>query len=295
MKALILAEHPEDAYGLCAGARGQADTVIAVAIGNLEIPGGVADTVAHIALPEGAVFDDAADTVIALFDNEQPDVVYVEPSRRMKSIAGKLASHIGSSVITDVLSFDEDGATSLYFGGVGERIRQPLGVALYSLKPEAFASQSPSGQNTVVEVDWVAPQHPLKLVSTSKIEKSGVDLTKADRVVGAGRGFAEKDDLDLARSLCEKIDAGLGCTRPLTEGVDWLPTEVYIGVSGLMLTPQVYIAIGISGQMQHMVGCNRAATVFAINKDSNAPVFKQCDYGLVGDIKKVLPQLIEAL
>ena len=135
----------------------------------------------------------------------------------------------------------------------------------------------------------------MKLVSSKPIEKSGVDLGKADVVVAAGRGFAEESELDLARALCEKLGAGLGCSRPLTEGVDWLPTETYVGVSGLMLSPKVYVACGISGQMQHMVGCNRAGTMFAINKDKNAPVFKQCDFGLVGDIKDVLPALTAAL
>ena len=122
-----------------------------------------------------------------------------------------------------------------------------------------------------------------------------MDLGKADVVVAAGRGFAEEADLDLARALCDKLGAGLACSRPLTEGVDWLPAELYVGVSGLMLSPKAYVACGISGQMQHMVGCNRAGTMFAINKDKNAPVFKQCDYGLVGDVKDVLPALAAAL
>ena len=74
-----------------------------------------------------------------------------------------------------------------------------------------------------------------------------------------------------------------------------MPSETYIGVSGLMLSPKVYIAAGISGQMQHMVGANRSGVVFAINKDQNAPIFKQCDYGLVGDLKDVLPKITEAL
>lgn len=128
------------------------------------------------------------------------------------------------------------------------------------------------------------------------VEKSGVDLNKADVVVAAGRGFGAEEDLQMARDLCDKIGGGLGCSRPLTEGVNWLPTEVYVGVSGLMLSPKVYIAAGISGQMPaHGPGCNRATTLFAINKDKNAPVFKQCDYGLVGDIKTVLPALVAAL
>ncbi len=74
-----------------------------------------------------------------------------------------------------------------------------------------------------------------------------------------------------------------------------MPVETYIGVSGLMLSPKVYVAAGISGQMQHMVGANRSDVIFAINKDQNAPIFKQCDYGLVGDIKTVLPALVAAL
>ena len=94
---------------------------------------------------------------------------------------------------------------------------------------------------------------------------------------------------------CDKLGAGLACSRPLTEGVNWLPTERYVGVSGLMLTPKAYIAVGISGQMQHMVGCNRSGAIFAINKDKNAPIFKQCDFGLVGDIKDVLPAITAAL
>ena len=158
-----------------------------------------------------------------------------------------------------------------------------------------FEGAEASGANAVEDVAWVAPATPVKLVSSKPIEKSGVDLNKADVVVAAGRGFAEESELDLARELCDKLGAGLACSRPLTEGVNWLPTELYVGVSGLMLSPKAYVACGISGQMQHMVGCNRAGTMFAINKDKNAPVFKQCDYGIVGDIKDVLPKLAAAL
>ena len=132
-------------------------------------------------------------------------------------------------------------------------------------------------------------------MASEPIEKTGVDLAKSDVVVAAGRGFAEEGDLDLARQLCDKIGAGLGCTRPLAEANGWMPSETYIGVSGLNLSPKVYVAVGISGQMQHMVGVNHSGTIFAINKDESAPVFRQCDYGLVGDLKTVLPALVEAL
>lgn len=294
MKALVIAERADAARDLCAGARTMADEVVLVSFG--EAPAAVADKVAQVTVPEGTVLDDAAETVVSVFDAEQPNVVLVEPTRHMKTIAGKLAAHAGTSVITDVMEFVDGGAKSMYFGGVGERVQKAKGaVAIYTVAPGTFEGAEPTGANTVEAVAWVAPANPVKLVSSTPLEKSGVDLFKADAVVAAGRGFAEEAELDLARALCEKLGAGLACSRPLTEGVNWLPTELYVGVSGLMLSPKAYVACGISGQMQHMVGCNRAGTMFAINKDKNASIFKQCDYGLVGDIKDVLPALTAAL
>ncbi len=294
MKALVIAERADAARELAAGARTLADEVVLVTFG--EALEGVADKVARITVPQDALVDDAADTVIALFDAEQPSVVLVEPTRRMKLIAGKLAAHAETSTITDVMSFEAEGARSLYFGGVGERVQKARGgVALYTVGSGTFADAQPSGSSVVEDVAWVDPACPMELVDRKPIEKSGVDLFKADAVVAAGRGFAEEADLDLARALCDKVGGGLACSRPLTEGVNWLPTELYVGVSGLMLSPKVYVACGISGQMQHMVGCNRAGTMFAINKDKNAAVFKQCDFGLVGDVKDVLPALVAAL
>ena len=294
MKAFVIAEHIDASRELCGGARAMANEVVLVSFG--ETPEACADKVLRIAVPEGEVLDDAADTVIAAFEAEQPGIVLVEPTRHMKILSGKLAAHAITSVITDVIGFEGETAESMYFGGVGHKKQKAAGpVAIYTVTQGLFAENEPNGANSVEDIAWVAPANPVKLVSSTSIPKSGVDLTKADVVVAAGRGFAEESDLDLARALCEKLGAGLGCSRPLTEGVDWLPRETYIGVSGLMLSPKVYVGCGISGQMQHMVGCNRAGTMFAINKDKNAPVFKQCDYGLVGDIKDVLPALAAAL
>ena len=296
MKALVLAERSDAARELAAGARTMADEVVLVAIDGLEVADGTADKIVRIALPAGAVYDDAAATVVSVFDAEQPGVVLVEPTRHLKSIAGRVAAHAGTAVITDVMEFAADGAKSLYFGGVAERVQKPVtDVAVYTVAAGAFEGAEPSGANAVEDAAWVAPAVALELVDSKPRELSGVDLNKADVVVAAGRGFAEEAELDLARALCDKIGAGLACSRPLTEGVDWLPTELYVGVSGLMLSPKVYVACGISGQMQHMVGCNRAGTMFAVNKDKNAPIFKQCDYGLVGDVKDVLPALAAAL
>lgn len=295
MKAFVIAEHAEAASALAAGARTLADEVIVAVVGSEQVPDNIADAAYHVAVPEGATADDAASTLEALIDGVQ--IVIAEPVRHVKSIVGKLAAAQGASVITDAMSIEDGVATTMYFGGVGQIKRKAKGaIAFYTANASAFGDASPSGSNAgAEELSWVAPAAGLKLVASEPIEKSGVDLNKSDVVVAAGRGFSEEADLDLARALCDKIGAGLGCSRPLAEGAGWMPTETYIGVSGLMLSPKVYIAAGISGQMQHMVGANRSGVVFAINKDQNAPIFKQCDYGLVGDLKDVLPKITEAL
>ncbi|MCL2529386.1 MAG: electron transfer flavoprotein subunit alpha/FixB family protein [Coriobacteriia bacterium] len=299
MKTLVFAERSEAAIRLAAGARTVANEVVLVLIGELPATVGSADKIIHIALPTGEVYDNAADTVNAVFDSEAPDLVLIESTRHLRVIAGKLAAHVGTSVITDVIEFDGSTPVSMYFGGVAHRKLKASGVSILTIGPSVFsdvpATEVAPESAVIEEAAWVAPSAALELLEVRPIEKSGVDLFGADVVVAAGRGFAEESDLELARDLCSKLNAGLGCSRPLTEGLDWLPTEAYIGVSGQMLEPKVYIAVGISGQMQHMVGCNRAETIFAINKDKNAPIFKQCDYGLVGDLKTLLPALSAAL
>ena len=295
MKAFVIAEHAEAASALAAGARTLADEVAVAIVGAEAVPANIADAAYHVSVPADAVADDANLTLAPVV--EGADMVLAEPTRHVKSIVGKLAAAAGASVITDAQSIADGAATAMYFGGIGQITRKAeTPCAFYKVSGGAFADAQQSGGNgDAEELAWVAPANAVKLVSSAPIQKSGVDLTKSDVVVAAGRGFAEEGDLDLARELCDKTGAGLGCSRPLAEGVNWMPTETYIGVSGLMLAPKVYIGVGISGQMQHMVGVKSAGTVFAINKDKNAPIFKQCDYGLVGDLKTVLPALTAAL
>ena len=295
MKAFVIAEHAEAAAALAAGARTLADEVAVAVVGAETVPTGIADAAYHVAVPADAVADDANVTLAPVV--EGADIVLAEPTRHVKSIVGKLAAAAGASVITDAMAIEDGVATAMYFGGVGQIKRQAAtACAFYTVGGGVFGDAQPSGGNgDAEELAWVAPAAAVKLVSSKPVEKSGVDLTKSSTVVAAGRGFAEEADLDLARAFCDKIGAGLGCSRPLAEGVNWMPTETYIGVSGLMLSPKTYIGIGVSGQMQHMVGVKSADTVFAINKDENAPIFKQCDYGLVGDLKTILPALTAAL
>lgn len=295
MKALVIAETPLAARALCAGARTMADEVVLVAPG-VEPTTGVADKAVHIDVPAGSAIDDAYATVNAIADAEAPSVALVEPTRRCKVLAGRLAAHAGTAAVTDVIEFADGLATTMYFGGVGQRKSRPTGgLAVYTVGAGVFDESAATGTDVVEEAAFEAPERALRVTGEKDLPASDVDLPAADVVVAGGRGFAEEADLGLMRDLAAKIGGECGCSRPLAEGVDWMPKEAYIGVSGVMLAPKVYVGIGVSGQMQHMVGVNRAGTMFAVNKDKNAPIFKQCDYGIVGDLKTVLPALCAAL
>ena len=290
MKALVITENEAAARELCGGARALVDEVVYLTFG--EPVAGIADKCIKVTVPEDQVKEAALDTMHAVAKREDPQIVLFEPTRRLKSMVGRIAAREDSSVITDVVEFCDSAAKSMYFGGVGLRMAKALtAISFCSVSQGAFGDVEPCGTNEVEEVDFVASDTTVECVSREALPPAEVDLTAAKRIVAAGRGFAKEEELDLARTLCKEIGAELGCTRPLTESETWFPREAYIGVSGLMLSPDVYVGIGVSGQMQHMVGVDRARVSFAINKDSNAPIFQKVDFGLVGEIADVLPKI----
>ncbi len=293
MKACVIAETSAAARALCAGARGMADEVVLIAPG-VEALTGVADKAVHIDVPSGNAIDDAYASVNSVVDAEAPGIVLVEPTRSMRfwpagwpPIWARRPSPTSSSsrrpghhhVLRRRGPAQEQGQRHGHLHGGCRRVRRGL----------RFGHRRRRGS------PLRRPGSRLRVTGTKDLPKSDVDLAAAGVVVAGGRGFAEEADLQLMRDVAAKLGGECGCSRPLAEGVDWMPREAYIGVSGMMLAPKVYLGIGISGQMQHMVGVNRAGTMFAVNKDKNAPIFKQCDYGLVGDLKDVLPKLAAAL
>lgn len=296
MRAFIIAGSASAARELCAGARTVADEVVLCIAGALAVTG-VADRCLHIEVPANRVVDDAYLSLNAAFDAVGAGLVFAETgSLQSLSLVGRLAAHLGVAAMTGVMELDGDKASSLYFGGTGVRTVRTSGeVVIYTVPSGIFDGSAATGTDVVEEVAFVTPAAPIVKLSEEPLPVSSVDLNAADVIIACGRGFAEEDELGLARGLASKIGAEVGCTRPLTEAVQWFPREAYVGVSGQAVAPRVYIAVGISGQMQHMVGCNRSTTIVAVNKDGNAPIFKQCDVGIVGDLKTVLPALAREL
>lgn len=294
MKALLFAESCASVLELATAARKMgADQIAQIAFGSGMCS--AADDLYEINLPEGSARENAYPSIKAWFDTQDADIVLAQPTYRMKAIVGRLAASCKATAIGNINSIEDGVATSLYFGGIANKQAKPLtDVAFYYVGTGIF-EPAESGTADIHQMPWVEPASPIQVTSCTRIEKSGTDLSAADVVIACGRGFAEKEQLDDVFKMADKIGACVGCSRPLTEAVDWFERDAYIGVSGQMLKPKVYIGLGISGQMQHMIGVNTADVIVAVNKDKDAPIFTQCDYGMVGDLKEVVPALLAAL
>ena len=162
-------------------------------------------------------------------------------------------------------------------------------VGIYPPASQGLDASSPI-RSIPVKVD-----SRVKQLEHSPIERKSAGLSSSHIVIGVGLGFDRQDDLKLAEELAASLHAAVGCTRPVAEDKQWLPSDMYLGISGENIHPDMYIAVGISGQVQHMAGVRDAKVIVAINKNEKAPIFKSADYGIVGDLYKVLPLLTEAI
>jgi electron transfer flavoprotein alpha subunit len=269
--------------------------VNAIGVGVAAVPGAEL-TLALPATGADALVEGYAKPIAELLAARGARVVLFDADTQSRLLAGLVAAHLGVGVrnAAEIKAVEPLTIGRMAYGGLAVATEEVSAVAVLVVGPGVL-----SGQDAVTgateEIAATAESTGMRLIETRPKAGESVNLTAAKRVVGVGRGFAAEADLDLARQLASKLGAELACSRPIAEGVNWLPTERYIGVSGATLRPELYLAVGISGQIQHLVGVNKAKVMVAINKDKNAPVFKQVDFGIVGDLYQVLPALVAAL
>lgn len=298
MKVFVFAENYDALSELCCFARRLSDQVEAIVIGSLSGVNGV-NKVWFIPAQDGAMLEDYTETLSALVDKEKPKFMLFEPTKRCKLIAGRLAAMIGVSVMTDVLELTREGeAKRMVYGGLAICWEKATTSTIIVMVKPGVLEGSPEaaiGIGKVENFDFVEPKIKVKVIDRIQKSKTPNALPCAKHVVGVGLGIAKTEGLAMARRLAEVIDGEVGCTRPVVEIKKLMAKETYIGISGLSLVPEVYLALGISGQVQHMIGINRAKVIIAINKDKNAPIFEQADYGIVGDVYKIVPYMINQL
>ncbi len=150
------------------------------------------------------------------------------------------------------------------------------------------------GEGSVRELSF-APASAVKVLHRTPKVRETVDIREAKIVVCVGRGVEKKEDVKLARDLADALGGEVACSRPIAEELRWLPEEVYLGISGKKVKPDLYVGVGVSGQIQHVTGIRDSKVILAINRDENAPIFEAADYGIVGDLYRAVPILIEEL
>lgn len=262
-----------------------------------------AQTVYHIT-PDGHL--PAAATAAALSElvaAEVPDVVMFGLTPTDRDVAGRLSARIGHPVISngvDVLVDDDTVKVANEIFGGSEIVETAFLTDkphLVIVRPKSFPAEPAEPlEPTVIEVPFpeVGQAGSAMITDVHVEEREGPQLEEAAIVVSAGRGLGSAENLEETRRLAELLGGALGATRAVVDA-GWVPYSLQVGQTGKTVKPDVYIACGISGAMQHVVGMKDAKLIIAINKDEEAPIFGLSDLGVVGDVHKVLPKLIEVL
>ena len=229
-----------------------------------------------------------------------PDAILFAQDYDGRDIAARLSAKLNVGVLTNVVGLAADGTTDhAVFGGTSIVNAQFTGSAprIFVVRPKSFAAEASGGgaaEVVTVDVPDGGATNAAKIVQRHVEERSGPKLDEAEVVVSGGRGLGEAEKYQMIEELAKLLKAAPGASRAIVDA-GWVPYAYQVGQTGKTVKPTVYIAAGISGATQHMVGMKGAKNIIAINKDQEAPIFSIADLGIVGDVHKVLPKLIDAL
>jgi electron transfer flavoprotein alpha subunit len=282
---------------------------VAVVIGSPGTAAGVNAALAEygaskVYTVEGAEFADyvvapKAEALAAVVAQANPAAVLISSNPENKEIAARLAFKLGSGVLTDAIDVQADGtATQGIFGGsVTVQSKVSRGVPVITVRPNAIAPVPAAGAATEVKVDvTISDTAKLARVLDRVIEAKGSrpQLSEASVVVSGGRGIGNAENFAIIEKLADSLGAAVGASRAVVDA-GWVPHTMQVGQTGVTVSPQLYVAVGISGAIQHRAGMQTAKTIVAINKDAEAPIFELADFGVVGDLFTVAPQLTDEL
>ena len=247
--------------------------------------------------PDG--YTDAMERVVKQLD---PQFVVMPHTYLVRDFAPKLAARFGKSLISDCIRAQVSGESITFTRRVflgkldADVISDGAAPVFATFQSGAYRpDQATKGSGAAVE-DMPVEVGEIRMTPEAPFQevKQAVDLTKADIIVAVGRGIKSKDNLALAEKLAEALGADLAASRPICDA-EWLPIDRQIGSSGQTVAPKLYVALGISGAIQHLVGMKNSGTIVAINKDPEAPIFDIADYGIVGDLFEAVPVLTEEI
>ena len=238
-----------------------------------------------------------------MIEAETPRLVLLPHTYQVRDFAPKLAAALQRAFLGDCIGFRVEDGTLIFTRQLFQgRMNADIAFAceppcLASVQAGSFQADQVAKGSSAAPIESKSVTIPPDKVRTKPLErfqeaKRTVDLTQAEMIVSVGRGIKEQENLALVQKLADALGAELGGSRPICDN-GWLPMERQIGSSGQTVAPKLYLAVGISGAIQHLVGMKGSRTVVAINKDPHAPIFEVADYGIVGNLFDVVPALIE--
>jgi len=253
---------------------------------------------------DDAVYDDYlvlphVQALASLCEQHSPDAILFAMNYDSRDIAGRLSARLGSTLMSNAMDIEgtETAKTAIFGGAQIVDVKLEGSPKLVLFRPKSFEAKAAGGEATVASVEVEIPEDAKKskIVERHEEAASGPKLEDAPVVISGGRGLQEPDNFKLLDDLASAIGgAAVGATRAVVDA-GWVPYAMQVGQTGKTVKPGVYIAVGISGATQHVVGMKGAKKIIAINKDEEAPIFQLADLGIVGDALKVVPQLIEEI
>jgi electron transfer flavoprotein alpha subunit len=242
-----------------------------------------------------------ADLLAQLVAEKAPSLVLVAGTAQGKEIAARLAVKTDSGMLTDAVDLmpGPDGGPvaeqSVFGGSTVVRSRVKRGTPIVAVRPNAISPEASAGEASVEQVSLNGSPSGARILSRVVAERGErPELTEASIVVSGGRGTGSAEGFGIIEQLADALGAAVGASRAVTDA-GWYPHQFQVGQTGKTVSPQLYMAIGISGAIQHRAGMQTSKTIVAVNKDPEAPIFELADFGVVGDLFKVVPQLMEEI
>jgi electron transfer flavoprotein alpha subunit len=236
-----------------------------------------------------------AKAIASLLTRENPAAFFVGATVRGRDVAAQVAGHLKCGLVSDAARVSwKDGmieADRMMYGGAVVQSESLAALAVITIsagKYEAVKDEGRSGEISAVPSE-TDPR--VRQINVETIAKQGTDITKAAKIVCVGMGFDKKEDLHIAEDLAHALGAEIASTRAIAEDRKWLASETYIGLSGAVIRPDLYIGLGVSGQIQHTYGIREAKVIVGINNNPKATIFQVADYGIVGDLYEIAPVL----